>query len=159
MSEKENIGVSPLSDETTQPDVAVPKDAVRPIVLEYKKIKKKKDQVGIEDKNEGKEKYSKGLEDIQRLEGDMVHISQKAAKALSKGIDVYEKERYKSAKEKTNGAIKDFINNSAKATSTYLKEASDIPVDLAESISTSSYRKRLRKNLRRVSGFLRVWRI
>ena len=89
----------------------------------------------------------------------MIRIAQRAAKAASKGLDTYEQERQRSAKEKTDGAIEDFFNNSAKATSAYLKEASDIPVDVVESLNTESYRKRMRKNLRRASKFIRLFRI
>ena len=154
MSEEEKTRVR-----TVNRDTGSSEPAVKPIVLEYKKLKKKKQTAAAESGDDRKEKYSKGLEDIQRFEGNVVRITQKAAKALSKGVDVYEKEREKSAQEKTDGAIEDFINNSAKATSAYLKEASDIPIDLAESVSTESYRKRLRKNLRQASKFLRLWRI
>lgn len=129
---------------------------MKPIVLEYKGRKKKKSDAKAE---ESQEKYSEGLEDIQVLEGDVIRIAQRAAKAASKGIDTYEHERQRSAKEKTDGAIEDFFNNSAKATSAYLKEASEIPVDLAESLNTESYRKRLRKNLRRSSKLIRLFRI
>jgi hypothetical protein len=154
MSEEEKASVR-----MNNRDIGSSEYAVKPIILEYKKLKKKKQSVATESSDNSKEKYSKGLEDIQRLESNVVRITQKATKALSKGVDVYEKEREKSAREKTDGAIEDFINNSAKATSAYLKEASDIPIDLAESVSTDSYRKRLRKNLRQASKFLRLWRI
>jgi hypothetical protein len=130
------------------------KPEIKPIVLEYKKRKKTEDNG-----NEGKEKYSKGLGDIQRLEEDVLRVSQKAAKALSKSIDTYESERQKSAKEKTDGAVEDFVHNSAKAASTYMKEASDIPIDIAETVNTDSYRKRLRKSLQQVSEAIGLWRL
>jgi hypothetical protein len=38
----------------------------------------------------------------------------------------------------------------------WLKEASDIPLDMAESAKRRSYSKRVRKSLRRVSKLLRV---
>jgi len=126
-----------------------------PIVLEYKGRKKKSKPKA----DESPKQYSEGLEDVQVLEGNMVRVAQRAAKAASKGIDTYEQERQRSAKEKTDGAIEDFFNNSAKATSAYLKEASDIPIDLVESVNTESYRKRLRKNLRRTSKLIRLFRI
>jgi len=129
---------------------------MKPIVLEYKS-RKKKSKSASED--EEPKKYSEGLEDIQVLEGDVIRVAQRAAKAASKGIDTYEHERRKSAQEKTDGAIEDFFNNSAKATSAYLKEASEIPVDIAESLNTESYRKRLRKNLRRSSRLMRLFRM
>ncbi len=130
---------------------------MKPIVLEYKGRKQKTKETKPED--DGREKYTEGLEDVQVMEGNMIHIAQKAAKAASKGLDTYEQERQRSAKEKTDGAIEDFFNNSAKAVSASLKEASDIPIDVVESINTESYRKRLRKNLKRTSKFMRLFRI
>lgn len=127
---------------------------IQPIVLEYKKRKKSR-----VNGRERKEKYSKGLEDVQRLEEDVVRVSQRGARALSKGLDTYEHERQKSAREKKDGAIEDFVHNSAKATSAYLKEASEIPVDIAESLNRTSYRKILRANLRRASKVIRLFRI
>jgi hypothetical protein len=128
---------------------------VKPIVLDYKKEKKSEDKSG-----EGKAKYSKGLEDIQTLEGDVLRISQRAAKAFSKGIDTYQSEREKSAQEKTDGAIEDFVHNSAKAMSASMKEASDIPVDIAESLNRdTTLRKRLRRSLSDASEVIGFWRI
>lgn len=128
---------------------------IKPIILEYKERKKKSEST-VE---ESKEKYTEGLEDVQVLEGDVMRVAQRAVKAFSKGIDTYEQERQKSAKEKTDGAIEDFFHNSAKATSAYLKEVSEIPVDVVESMNKESYRKRLRKTLRRSSKLIRLFRI
>ena len=128
---------------------------LRPVVLDYKKPAKKKKG----NRDEGKEKYSSGLEGIQRLGSDVMRVTQKASKALSKGIDTYEHERQQSAKAKKDGAVEDLFDNSAKAASSYLKETSDIPVDLAEMVNKKSYRKRLRRGLRRTSRFIRMWRI
>jgi hypothetical protein len=127
---------------------------VKPIVLEYKKEKKTR-----EDEDNGKEGYSEGLEDIQRLEKDVLRVSQRAAKSLSKGIDTYQEERQKSAEEKKDGAIEDFVHNSAKAMSVSIKEASEIPMDIAEAVNKKSYRKRLRQTLRQASRVIRFWQI
>jgi hypothetical protein len=128
---------------------------MKPIVLKYRgKAKKTKD------KSDGKKaRYSRGLEDFQRMEGDLTRISQKAAKAVSKGLDTYERERTRSAQEKKDGAVEDYYYNSAKATSAFLKEASDLPIDLAESMYTKTYRKRLRQSLRNSSRMIRMFRI
>jgi hypothetical protein len=128
---------------------------IRPIVIEYK-ARKKKSKPKSEDEQR---KYSEGLEDVQVVEGNLVRVAKRAAKAVSKGLDTYDQERQKSAQEKTDGAIEDFFNNSAKATSAYLKEASDIPVDLVEAMNTESYRKRMRRNLRRTSKLIRLFRM
>jgi len=129
---------------------------LQPIVLERKEQKKKKQDDQAEN---GQEKYSEGLEDVQRFESDAMRIAQRTARAVSKGIDTYEHERKRSAQEKTDGAIEDFVHNSAKAASTYMKEVSDIPLDIAESVNTSSYRKMLRNNLRQTSRLIRLFRI
>jgi hypothetical protein len=128
---------------------------LKPIVLDYKKWGKK-GKTKVKDR---KPKFSKGLKDIQLLEGDSVHIAQTAAQALSKSINTYDQERQQSAKKKRDGAIEDFIHNSAKASSTYLKESSDMPVDLADALSRLSFRKNLRKNLRRASKRILIWPI
>jgi hypothetical protein len=135
------------------------KPEVKPIVLEYKREKEEKKSTTDGD-TKSKAKYSKGLEDIQTMEADILRVSQKAAKAFSKGIDTYQAEREKSAEEKTDGAIEDFLHNSAKAMSVSLKEASDIPVDIAESLSKeTSARKQLRKTLKETSKAIGFWRI
>src|SRR5258706_282430 len=104
-------------------------------------------------------KYSKGLEDVQRLEGNILRVTKRSTNALSKGIDIYGHERNISAKEKKDGVIEDFVDNSAKAVSASLKEASEIPIDIAELLSTKSSRKRARKGLRRASSIIRLFRI
>ncbi len=135
------------------------KPEVKPIVLEYKREKEEK-KSSTEGDAKPKEKYSKGLEDIQTMESDILRVTQKAAKAFSKGIDTYQAEREKSAEEKTDGAIEDFIHNSAKAMSASMKEASDIPVDIAESLSReTSARKQLRKALKDTSKSIGFWRL
>ena len=128
---------------------------LRPIVIEYKKRRKNKRQ-SVEDDDE---RYSEGLEDVQRLEGNLVRVAKRSARAFSKGIDTYEQERDRSAKEKKDGALEDFVHNSAKAASTSMKEASEIPVDITEALGGRSHRRQARKNLRRVSRTIRLFRI
>jgi len=128
---------------------------LRPIVIEYKKRRKNKRQ-SVEDDDE---RYSEGLEDVQRLEGNLVRVAKRSARAFSTGIDTYEQERDRSAKEKKDGAIEDFVHNSAKAASASMKEASEIPVDIAEALSGRSYRRQARKSLRWISGTIRLFRI
>jgi hypothetical protein len=126
---------------------------IRPIVIEYKKRRKKNRR------DDDEERYSKGLENIQRLEGNLTRVAKRSANAFSKGIDTYEQERNRSAKEKKDGTLKDFVHNSAKAASTSMKEASELPVDIAEALGGRSYRRRARRGLRRISGTIRLFRI
>jgi hypothetical protein len=149
MTENENGKVRLLSYSRDQKE-----PELKPIVL---KLKKKKKNADSEDG--GKEKYTPWLEDIQRFEGNAVRIAQKTTRALSKGMETYERERQQSAKAKKDGAIEDFVHNSAKATSASLKEASDLPIDFAESMNMGSYNKRLRQSLRQASKLVRTWRL
>jgi hypothetical protein len=150
MAEDENNPVSMLHLTSDQGQADI-----QPIVLKYKRGKKKS-EVATED---ARAKYSKGLEDIQIIEGNLIHLAQRASKAVYKGIDTYERERGQSIKKKKDGAIEDFVYNSAKAASEFLKETSSIPIDLADTVNKKSYRKRLRKVLRRSSKIIRMWRI
>jgi hypothetical protein len=155
MSAEEKVKARTLS-RPAAPQAEDQAPRLKPIVLKYKKLKKKKQQA---DSQSGQPKYSRGLKDLQLLEGNVIRLTNKAVKAVSKGMEVYDRERQQSAREKTDGAIEDFIHNSAKATSAYLREASDLPIDLVETVSDLSYRDQLRKNLRRASRFIRTWRI
>ena len=127
-----------------------------PIVLEYRSGKKKKKKAGVDGK--GRRNYSRGLKDVQEVEGDMVKIARKATRSVAKAIETYEKERTRSADEKKDGAIEDFPQNAAKAMSEAMKEASDIPVDVVDALTTRNLRKQLRRNLKRTSRALKVFR-
>lgn len=128
---------------------------LRPIVLEYVRD----DEDDTERDRERGEEYSDGLSDIQQAEADFVRVARRATSAVAKGIDTYDQERRASAKSKKDGAIEDFPHNSAKAMSAALKEASELPLDVADALTTKNYRKRLRRSLRRISRSMRVYRL
>ncbi len=129
---------------------------LRPIVVELKPRREKQAKTTRQPKAE---MYSQGLADIQQAEADLLRVMRRATRAIAHGVDTYEQERAKSAQMKIDGAIVDFPHNSAKALSETLKEASDIPVDLADAITTQNYRRRLHRNLRNISKALRVFRM
>jgi hypothetical protein len=83
----------------------------------------------------------------------------RATRAIALGVETYERERAKSAQMKVDGAIVDFPHNSAKALSETLREASEIPVDVADSVTTQNYRRRVHRNLRNAAKALRVFRM
>jgi len=120
----------------------------RPLVLAYKSKKKKE-----------KKRYSDGLEDVQEFEAGISRAIRQAARAVAKGTDRYEKARRKSARKKKDGAIRDFVPNMGEALSESLREASDIPSEVADALNTKSTRRRVRRRIRDVSDALRVWRI
>jgi DNA topoisomerase VI subunit B len=123
------------------------RDGGNPIVLNYRSKKKKK------------RRYSKGLEDVQEVEAGLSRAVRKATRAIAEGTDTYDKARRKSARQKKDGAIRDFIPNLGEALSESLREASDIPADLADTLNTKSNRRRLRRRIRDVSDALDAWRL
>lgn len=147
--------MSKTDSDQAQPEAAPdqPSPVVRPIVFELKKPKKKKEKREAE----GVARYSPALEDFQVIGGDALRASRRAANALARGLDAYDRERLRSAQEQKDGALKDFVYNAGKAASVWLKETSDIPVDLTESMRQRAYGKRLRKRLRRTAKLLRRW--
>lgn len=134
-------------------------DSLRPIVVDYSSRKKKRkeseDAVGGEPKPE----YSSNLKDLQEVEGDLVSIARRASESVTKGLDTYDKARKKSARLKKDGAIEDFPHNATKAISAGLKEASEIPVDVVDAVLTRNIRKQIRRNLRRASRTIKIFRI
>ena len=128
---------------------------LRPIVLEYEPRREKRAKTETSSKGE---RSSAGLEDIQQAEADLLRVMRRATRAVAQGVETYDRERTRSAEAKTDGAIEDFPHNSAKALSEILKEASEIPVDVADAVTTKNYRRRLRRNLKTASKALRVFR-
>jgi transketolase len=115
-----------------------------PVVLDYKPKKKKQ------------KKYSKGLEDFQRMEGRVSRISKRVAKAMAKGASTYEQERKKSAGKKKDGSVRDFAPNMGEALSASLREVSSVPADLAEAMNTKGSRRMLRNQIRTAANMLRI---
>jgi hypothetical protein len=134
-------------DQGQNTEFEAPLDRVRPIVLTLKKKKKR-----------GKRRYSKGLEEVQRMERHLTRSAQRMTRAAEKGVTTYRKLSIKSAENKKDGAILDFIPNTGIAMSRSMREASTIPYDIARAIDTPKNRKRLRSELRSLSRRLRKWR-
>jgi hypothetical protein len=126
-----------------------------PLVLEYKKPKQRKRKGDVV----GSAKFSPELRDLQLIGTDVVHATHKAAQALVKSIDTYERERLRSMKEKKDGALEDFVYNAGKAASVWNKETSDIALELSESVRRSEFQQRATERLRRVTKALRRWRM
>ena len=132
---------------------------LEPIVINYKANKKKKKKDQSEEDTEDKPRYTSQLKDVQEMEGDMLQIARRASQSVTKGLDTYDKARKKSARTKKDGAIEDFPHNATKAVSEAMKEASEIPVDIVDALMTKNYRKQARKNLKRATRLIKVFRI
>jgi len=121
----------------------------KPIVLTLKKKKSKKKR----------RRYSRGFAEAQRIERHLTRSTHRMARSVEQGISTYRKRTSRSARNKRDGAIRDFIPNSGLAMSRAMKEVSPIPYDLARAMNTPDTRRFLRNQLRSVSRTLRRWRI
>jgi hypothetical protein len=109
-------------------------------------------------KKKSKRRYSKGLEEMQRMERHFTRATHRMAKATEKGISYYRRRNLKSARKKRDGVLRDFVPNTGLAMSRAMREASPIPYDLARAMNTKQNRKRLRRQLRSISRTMRTWR-
>lgn len=127
-------------------------DDYTPIVLELKSKSKKKKK-----KKKGAAKwYSAGLKEVQRTERHLVRASHRMAKAVEKGLGSYRKSSLASARKKKDGALRDFVPNSAEAMSKALREASGVPSDLAKAVNSKKAQKLMRRQLKSISRRLRI---
>lgn len=101
------------------------------------------------ERGRGKRKYSRGLKDIQRLESGMTSAAHRVSDAVARGLRTYQKSRNKSSRKKRDGAIEDIFENMSKGFGTFLRRASDAPLDITRKLN----RKRVRRN---VEGILRM---
>ena len=106
-------------------------------------------------KSKRKRRYSRGLAEIQETERHLVRASHRLANAITEGLGEYRKRRLKSARQKKDGAMRDFIPNSSRALSKALKTASKLPDDLARALDTPQNRKRIRRQLKQLDRSLR----
>lgn len=100
------------------------------------------------DKNKKiKRKYSKSKQAIQELEIGLTKANLRMAKAVYRGLQVWESERNASADKKRNGALRDAMKNGSKSLRKSLKIAAGVPSDYLDAIADLKPTKRLFKLL------------
>ncbi len=99
-------------------------------------------------KRRRKRKTSRELRDLQKMEDGMSKAALRLSRAVTEGLEVYRRERERSAAGKRDGAVRDWPRNTAKALSKTMRAASDVPVDMAEAVDTKTARRTLRLGAR-----------
>ena len=99
-------------------------------------------------KKRGKRRYSRGLGDMQTTNRGFARASRRLTRAVARGMTTYLKESDKSARQKRDGALRDFNINVADAFGASLREASGIASDLARSFNTRGWRRSMRRSLK-----------
>ena len=120
-------------------------DLTKPIVIDFKKKKKRK--------------YSRGLRDLQISERRTADVSARMMRSISEGFDAYRKASDKSSRKKRDGALLDMNRNLAKGLRRSLRKSSRLPVDLAKAVETPGSRRFARRQIRSISRLNRLLRI
>lgn len=85
-----------------------------------------------EEPKKKKKKYSKGLKNAQRFEEGMTKAQRRLAKAVFEGLDSWNRATDRSARKKKDGALRDVMKNSAKATEKAIRVAARAPRDFVK---------------------------
>ena len=107
------------------------------------------------DKNRRKKRYSRGLRDLQISNRGLARASRRLVKAVERGMRTYLKESNKSARKKSDGALRDMGLNMSDAIGSGLRELSGIPRDVARTLSTRSWRRSMRRSMKATARFNR----
>ena len=85
--------------------------------------------IEIEPKKSKKPKYSKELKDFQKWERGMSRANHRMSRAVEGAMRTWRKEEKKSSKRRKDGAIRDGLENSVRAMTSFAREASWAPMD------------------------------
>lgn len=87
-----------------------------------------------------KRKYSKKWKGVQQLERSVSKATHRLVGSIDEGLRVWRKSTDKSARKKKDGAIRDALQNYAKAVSKSMRVVSGVPLDLAKAMPKFSPR-------------------
>jgi len=104
---------------------------VKPIVVKLKGKKKKR-------------KYSGSLKPMQKGMRTSTKASDKFLNALSAGLTKYRKRQDRSSRKKKDGALKDWVRNTASGLGTTLRKSSKVPSIWAKSMTRRQTRRGVR---------------
>jgi len=95
-----------------------------------------------------KQRMSRGLKPVLKLERGVAKASARLGKAVSKGTSNYFVRRDLSAEERRDGALREGPKNVARSLGKVVKGASRVPLDLVEAVNTKRATKQVRMVLR-----------
>jgi hypothetical protein len=90
-----------------------------------------------------KPKYSRSLRGVQRLETGVSKALHRLARSTEVGLRTWRKSTKKSALKKRDGAVRDALENYAKALGKQIGVASRVPLDIVQSLPKLGKRKAL----------------
>ena len=90
-------------------------------------------------------KYSKRNENVQRFERHASRGLHRLAKSVEAGIREWRKATDRSSRKRTDGAIRDALENSARAVGKQIRMASRVPEDAVRAVRTLKVTRALRR--------------
>jgi hypothetical protein len=96
-------------------------------------------------KKRGSSRASRRLTDIEFRASKSLH---RVTRAVNKGVETYIEKRDASERKQRDGAIVDFLVNSATGASESIAESAPVLIDLAKAFTTNRRRKQLRRLVR-----------
>ncbi len=109
----------------------------RPKVCVIRRVKSDK-------RKKKKRRTSSGLGDAERFGHHATRASSRLARAISKGFRRYERERDRSARNRRDGALRDFVENASLGLGATLRAAADVPYELARGTNSRGVRRQTR---------------
>lgn len=94
-----------------------------------------------------KRKYSKRLRNVQEFERNASKAVHRFTRSIEQGVRQWRKSTDRSARRRKDGAIRDALDNYAKATGKQLRVMSRVPVDIVRAVRSLKIRKVVRRLL------------
>lgn len=102
-------------------------------------------RAAIDDDAREPRKYSKRNENVQRFERHASRGLHRLAKSVEAGMREWRKATDRSSRKRTDGAIRDALENSARAVGKQIRMASRVPEDAVRAVRTLKVTKALRR--------------
>jgi len=96
---------------------------------------------------------TRGMRTMQTVERRLSRGGRKLAQALADGMKKYQKQRNKSAKDRKDGAILDFVDNLGAGFAEAQRQAAPASEDIITAFSTKRTRKQFRRAVRALSSY------
>lgn len=102
-------------------------------------------RAAIDDDVREPRKYSKRNENVQRFERHASRGLHRLAKSVEAGMREWRKATDRSSRKRTDGAIRDALENSARAVGKQIRMASRVPEDAVRAVRTLKVTRALRR--------------
>lgn len=137
-----------MADQKTDKPAADKPAADKPLKVKTEVVEIELDRAAreaLDDDARPPRKYSKRNENVQRFERHASRGLHRLAKSVEAGIREWRKATDRSSRKRTDGAIRDALENSARAVGKQIRMASRVPEDAVRAVRTLKVTRALRR--------------